>query len=78
MIPCILVSDATTYQTIVTDKGSVFESRTGQTEDEKLSSSFSEFNCERMSVGYVAELHSPAKRHCLEQSYVAVLRNYGS
>jgi hypothetical protein len=35
----------------------VFESRTGQTEDEKLNWSFSGLNCERMSVGYVAELH---------------------
>jgi hypothetical protein len=39
----------------------VFESQTGQTEDEKLSWSFSALNYERMSVGYVAELHSHAK-----------------
>jgi hypothetical protein len=45
----------------VTDQGSVFESRTGQTEDEKLSWLFSGLNCERMSVGYVAELRSHAK-----------------
>jgi hypothetical protein len=43
---------------VVTDQGSVFESRIGQTEDEKLSWSFSWLNCERMSLGYVAELHS--------------------
>jgi hypothetical protein len=46
----------------VTDQGSVFESWTGQTEDEKLSWSFSELKCERMSVGYVAGLHSHAKK----------------
>jgi hypothetical protein len=40
----------------------VFESWTGQTEDEKLSWSFSGLNCERMSVGCVAELHSHAKK----------------
>jgi hypothetical protein len=47
---------------VVTDQGPVFESRTGQTEDEKLSWSFSGLNCERMSVGYVAELHSHTKK----------------
>jgi hypothetical protein len=46
----------------ITDQGLLFESRTGQTEDEKLSWSFSGLNCERMSVGYVAELHSHAKK----------------
>jgi hypothetical protein len=35
----------------------VLESRTGQIEDEKLSWSFGGLNCERMSVGYVAELY---------------------
>jgi hypothetical protein len=50
------------------------ELRTGQTEDEKLSWSFSGLNCERMGVVYVAELHSYAKkRHLCEQSYRAVL-----
>jgi hypothetical protein len=50
---------------VVTEQGSVFESRTGQTEDEKLSWSFSWLNCERMSLGYVAELHSNAKQALL-------------
>jgi hypothetical protein len=49
------------YTTTVTDQGSVFESQTGQTEDEKLSWSFNGLNHE-MSVGYVAELHSHAKK----------------
>jgi hypothetical protein len=48
--------------TVVTDQGSLFESRTRQTEDEKLSWLFSGLNCERMGVGYVAELHSHAKK----------------
>jgi hypothetical protein len=46
----------------VPDQGSVFESRTGQTEDGKLSWSFNGLNCERMSVGNVAELHSHPKK----------------
>jgi hypothetical protein len=46
----------------VINQGSVFDFRTGQTEDEKLSWSCSGLNCERMSVGYVAELHSHAKK----------------
>jgi hypothetical protein len=46
----------------VTDQRSVFESRTGQTEDEKLSWLFSWLNCQRVSLGYFAELHSRAKK----------------
>jgi hypothetical protein len=46
----------------VTDQGLVFESRTGQTENEKLSWSFSRLNCERMRVSYVAKLHSHTKK----------------
>jgi hypothetical protein len=49
-------------ETSVTNHGLVFESQTGQTEDEKLNWSFSGLNCERMSMGYVAELHSHAEK----------------
>jgi hypothetical protein len=52
----------------------VFKSRTGQTENEKLSWSFSGLNCERMRVSYVAKLPSHTnKGTCLEHSYRAVL-----
>jgi hypothetical protein len=56
----------------VTEQGSVFESRTGLTEDEKLSWAFSGLNCERMSVG-VRSCILMLKSTCLEQSYRAVL-----
>jgi hypothetical protein len=49
-------------ETRVTNQGLVFESQTGQTEDEKLNWSFSGLNCERMSVGYVAELNSHTEK----------------